>query len=62
MEVEADTYYATFREMQQLVVDDVADIGLVSTNSVAPRQQQPRRYEPAFATDVWNIKDWRRSV
>ncbi|MEZ4521974.1 MAG: peptide ABC transporter substrate-binding protein [Thermomicrobiales bacterium] len=62
-EVEADTYYATFREMQQLVVDDVADIGLVSTNSVAAASNSLAGYEPsAFATDVWNIKDWRRSV
>ena len=54
-------YLPIFQEMQQLVVDDVADIGLVATRSVAAANNALTGYEPSpFATDVWDIKNWRK--
>lgn len=57
---EAD-YIPIFWAMQQLVVDDVADIGLVSANSVAAAGEGLTGFEPSpFANDVWDIRNWRR--
>jgi peptide/nickel transport system substrate-binding protein len=57
---EAD-YIPIFHAMQQLVVDEVADIGLVSANSVAAAGEDLTGFEPSpFAVDVWDIRNWRR--
>ncbi len=61
-EPDVDLYIPIFQEMQQLVVDDVADIGLVTTNNVAAASENLSGFEPSpFAVDVWDIKNWTRS-
>ncbi len=60
-EADEEKYIPIFWEMQQLVVDDVADIGMVSTNDVAAAAADLTGYEPSpFAIDVWDIRNWRR--
>lgn len=61
-EANEEEYLPIFHEMQRLVVEDIADVGLVSTNNVAAASSDLTGYEPSqFATDVWDIKNWRRS-
>lgn len=61
-EPDRENYLLIFHEMQQLVVDDIADIGLVATNSVAAASSDLSGFEPSpYSTDVWDIKNWRKS-
>jgi peptide/nickel transport system substrate-binding protein len=60
VEVDPSRYTRLFQQMQDLVVKDVADIGLVSRNNVAAASTRLTGYEPTpWATDVWDIKNWR---
>ena len=46
--------------MQDLVVRDVADIGLVARNNVAAAGKRLAGYAPTpWAPDVWDIHNWR---
>jgi peptide/nickel transport system substrate-binding protein len=59
-EVDPARYTQLFQQMQDLVVRDVADIGLVARNNVAAASKRLDGYEPTpWAPDVWDIKNWR---
>ena len=59
-EVDPATYTQMFKQMQQVVVTDVADIGLVARNNVAAASNRLSGYEPTpWAPDVWDVKNWR---
>jgi peptide/nickel transport system substrate-binding protein len=61
-EVDPETYIPIFHDMQRLVVEDVADIGLVSRKDVAAASANLTGYEPSpFAVDVWDIRNWRKA-
>jgi peptide/nickel transport system substrate-binding protein len=61
-EVDKDKSIQIFLQMQDLVVKDVADIGMVSRNHVAAAAKSLTGYEPTpWATDVWDIKNWKKS-
>ena len=43
-----------------MVVNDVADIGLVARNNVAAASKRLSGYQPSpWAPDIWDIKNWR---
>jgi hypothetical protein len=45
---------------QSLVVNDVADVGLVARNNVSAASKRLTGYEPTpWATEVWDIQNWR---
>jgi peptide/nickel transport system substrate-binding protein len=59
-EVDKAKYTQLFQQMQDLVVKDVADIGLVARNNVSAASKRLTGYEPTpWAPDVWDIKNWR---
>jgi peptide/nickel transport system substrate-binding protein len=59
-EVDPTKYTQIFQHMQQLVVSDVADIGLVARNNVAAASKRLTGYQPTpWAPDVWDIQNWR---
>jgi peptide/nickel transport system substrate-binding protein len=59
-EVDPAKYTAMFQQMQDLVVHDVADIGLVARNNVAATSKRLTGYQPTpWAPDIWDIKNWR---
>jgi peptide/nickel transport system substrate-binding protein len=61
-EVDEETYTEIFHAMQQHVVDNVADIGLVSGKNVSAANADLTGYEPSpFAVEVWDIRNWRMS-
>jgi peptide/nickel transport system substrate-binding protein len=60
--VEGDSarYTDLFKQMQSLVVNDVADIGLVARNNVSAASKRLTGYEPTpWAPEVWDIQNWR---
>jgi len=58
-EVDPAKYTDTFLQMQTLVVNDVADIGLVSRNNVAAAAKNLTGFQPTpYAQDTWDIKNW----
>ena len=60
VEVDPAKYTQLFQQMQDLVVRDVADIGLVARNNVAAASKRLAGYEPTpWAPDVWDIHNWR---
>ncbi|HEY1295685.1 MAG TPA: peptide ABC transporter substrate-binding protein [Chloroflexota bacterium] len=59
-EVDPSKYTEIFKQMQDLVVHDVADIGLVARNNVSAASKRLSGYEPTpWAPEVWDIKNWR---
>ena len=59
-EVDPAKYTQIFQQMQQLVVTDVADIGLVARNNVAAASKRLTGYQPTpWAPDIWDIQNWR---
>lgn len=59
-EVDPAKYTALFKQMQDLVVKEVADIGLVARNNVAAASKRLQGYQPSpWAPDIWDIKNWR---
>jgi peptide/nickel transport system substrate-binding protein len=59
-EVDPARYTQLFQQMQALVVNDVADIGLVARNNVAAASKRLTGYQPTpWAPDVWDIASWR---
>jgi len=62
-EVDATKYTDLFLQMQRLVVNDVADIGLVARNNVAAAKQNLAGYEPTpWTSPLWDLKNWRRTT
>ncbi|HEU5424222.1 MAG TPA: peptide ABC transporter substrate-binding protein [Nitrolancea sp.] len=61
-EIDPAKYTQMFKDMQTLVVEDVADIGLVSGNNVAAASNKLTGYDPSpYATDTWDIKNWTKA-
>ncbi|GAC1316696.1 MAG: peptide ABC transporter substrate-binding protein [Chloroflexota bacterium] len=59
-EIDQATYTQLFQQMQALVVNDVADIGLVARANVAAVSTRLTGYQPTpWAPEVWDIKNWR---
>jgi peptide/nickel transport system substrate-binding protein len=57
--VDKAAYTKLFLDMQTLVVNDVADIGLVSSNNVSAVNKNLSGYDPSpFVVEVWDIKNW----
>jgi peptide/nickel transport system substrate-binding protein len=51
-----------FLEMQRLVVQDVADIGLVARNNVSAASTTLTGYQPTpWTAEVWDLKNWTRT-
>jgi peptide/nickel transport system substrate-binding protein len=51
-----------FLQMQTLVVEDVADIGLVARNNVSAAASSLSGYQPTpWTAEVWDLKNWTRS-
>ena len=60
-EVDPEVYTEIFLDMQRHVVENQADIGLVSSNNVAAASSDLTGYTPSpFAVEVWDIRDWRK--
>ncbi|HUG15432.1 MAG TPA: peptide ABC transporter substrate-binding protein [Thermomicrobiales bacterium] len=61
-EVVKENYVPIFQDMQRHVVENVADIGVVSSNNVSAAAGDLTGYNPvSFVTELQGIKDWRRS-
>jgi peptide/nickel transport system substrate-binding protein len=61
-ETDKAKYTELFLQMQNLVVNEVADIGLVSRNNVSAAAANLSGYTPTpWAQEVWDIKNWRRA-
>jgi len=46
--------------MQDLVIKDVADIGLIARNNVAAASNRLTGYAPTpWAPEIWDIQNWR---
>jgi peptide/nickel transport system substrate-binding protein len=61
-EVDPAKYTQLFKQMQDLVVKDVADIGLVARNNVAAASNRLTGYTPTpWAPEIWDIQNWRTS-
>ncbi|MGH7128298.1 MAG: peptide ABC transporter substrate-binding protein, partial [Planctomycetaceae bacterium] len=59
-EVDPEVYITIFQDMQRHVVENQADIGLVSSNNVAAAGPNLTGYTPSpFATEVWDIGNWK---
>jgi peptide/nickel transport system substrate-binding protein len=59
-EVDPARYTDLFKQMQDLVVNDVADIGLVARNNVSAASKRLTGYTPTpWAPEVWDIQSWR---
>jgi peptide/nickel transport system substrate-binding protein len=51
-----------FLQMQSLVVDDVADVGLVARNNVSAANTNLAGYQPTpWTAEVWDLKNWTRT-
>jgi peptide/nickel transport system substrate-binding protein len=51
-----------FLQMQSLVVEDVADIGLVARNNVSAAAANLAGYQPTpWTAEVWDLKNWTRT-
>jgi len=62
-ETDKAKYTDLFLQMQNLVVSEVADIGLVSRNNVSAAAANLSGYTPTpWAQEVWDIKNWRRAA
>ena len=48
-----------FHQTQQLVVTDVADIGLISRNNVSALANLTGYQPTPWAPEVWDIHNWR---
>lgn len=60
-ETDPEVYTQTFLDMQTYVVENEADIGMVSSNNVAAASSDLTGYKPSpFAVEVWDIRDWRK--
>uniref|UniRef100_A0A7C3ARC4 Peptide ABC transporter substrate-binding protein n=1 Tax=Thermorudis sp. TaxID=1969470 RepID=A0A7C3ARC4_9BACT len=60
-EIDPDKYTALFLDMQRLVVNDVAEIGIIARNSVAVVSNRLTGINPTpYASDLWDVKNWRR--
>lgn len=47
--------------MQRLVVNDVAEIGIIARNSVAVVSNKLTGINSTpYASDLWDVKNWRR--
>ena len=58
-EVDPARYTQLFQQMQTMVVNDVADIGLVARNNVSAASKRITGYYPTpWAPEVWDIKNW----
>jgi peptide/nickel transport system substrate-binding protein len=61
-EVVRENYIPIFHEMQLHVVNNVADIGVVSSNNVSAAAGDLAGYNPSsFVTELRDIKDWHRT-
>lgn len=61
-EVVKENYVPIFHDMQRHVVENVADIGVVSSNNVSAAAGDLTGYNPSsFVTELQGIKDWRRA-
>ena len=61
-EVDKTRSTEVFLQMQQLVVQDVADIGLVARNNVAAAKADLAGYQPSpWTAEVWDLKNWTRT-
>ena len=61
-EVDPATSTDIFLQMQSLVVDDVADIGLVARNNVSAANSSLAGYQPTpWTAEVWDLKNWTRT-
>ncbi len=59
-EVDPTKYTQMFLQMQLLVVNDVADIGLVARNNVSAASKRLTGYDPTpWAPEIWDIQNWR---
>ena len=60
-EIDPDKYTPLFLDMQRLVVNDVAEIGIIARNSVAVVSNKLTGINPTpYASDLWDVKNWRR--
>ena len=60
-EVDPEVYIPIFHDMQRHVVENQADIGIVSSNNVSAASSDLTGYDPSpFAVEVWNLRDWRK--
>ncbi len=60
-EIDPDKYTPLFLDMQRLVVNDVADIGIIARNSVAVVSNKLTGINPTpYASDLWDVKNWRK--
>lgn len=60
-EVDPEVYTQIFLDMQTYVVENQADIGMVSSNNVAAASTDLTGFKPSpFAVEVWDIRDWRK--
>jgi peptide/nickel transport system substrate-binding protein len=51
-----------FLQMQSLVVEDVADIGLIARNNVSAASTSLAGYQPTpWTAEVWDLKNWTRT-
>jgi peptide/nickel transport system substrate-binding protein len=61
-EVDRAKYTQLFLQMQTLVVNDVADIGLIARNNVSAASNRLTGYAPTpWAPEIWDIGNWRTS-
>jgi peptide/nickel transport system substrate-binding protein len=62
-ETDKAKYTDLFLRMQTMVVNDQADIGLVSRNNVSAAAANLSGYTPTpWAQEVWDIKNWTRKA
>jgi peptide/nickel transport system substrate-binding protein len=60
-EVDPEVYTEIFLDMQRHVVENQADIGMVSSNNVAAASSDLTGFKPSpFSVEVWDIRDWRK--
>ncbi|HYI13939.1 MAG TPA: peptide ABC transporter substrate-binding protein [Thermomicrobiales bacterium] len=60
-ETDPEVYTEIFLDMQRHVVENQADIGMVSCNNVAAASTDLSGYNPSpYAVEVWDIRDWRK--
>ncbi|MDI3339632.1 MAG: peptide ABC transporter substrate-binding protein [Sphaerobacter sp.] len=61
-ELDPDRATELFLEMQRLVVNDVAEIGIVARNNVACVSNQITGISPTqWASDLWDVKNWKKA-
>jgi len=60
-ETDPEVYIPIFHDIQRHVVENQADIGIVSSNNVSAASSDLSGYDPSpFAVEVWDIRDWRK--